>query len=276
MFRKKILILLILVFFVLFLGCDSYEKKYIESNMIEFPDRGTTSVDFSKYYNDIVKDYYELSNVNKTEMYRYKDSAVIVFDFSNKVSYEEIRRSEQFFVKLFIEGHGKNTISVGKMSGFFKKVYDDNYNFWNDAFLVCKINDKIVYQLHYVMNDSSHLVFEKEYIDLKSKLFELNKSNLKRFTNLKELEAIGDCSYYRNVIGNTLYIDIYKNESMSSSSFKDVRESIKKIITNIDDELFHYYSGSYTKIKILIRDNVGVYCEDSYILDLKHGFKNIK
>ncbi len=60
--RKILLMLLIAVLTLSLFACDSYSKKYISENEIEFQTNKDSATDFSEYYIDILKGYYYVSN----------------------------------------------------------------------------------------------------------------------------------------------------------------------------------------------------------------------
>ncbi len=267
--NKKIIVL----FFIMVIftdSCTTNQQDYIKDKSIDFEEQTDTSEKFSSLYNRIADDYYEISNYNKLDLYRNDDSAIIVFDFNDSATYEDVYHATEFFRNLFIEQHGQVWVSAGKMSsGFSEAIYDSNYEFWNDAYLVCKIKGNIIYQRYYKMGASKRLVFEKEYIHLNSNLFELKEEQIERFKNLSKLTSFGKCRYYRNGAGNKLYIEIVNKKQLDDKAIN----SIDKVIKDLDDELIYYYNISYPKISIRLKDNHGIYYKKNYVLNAKKGFE---
>ncbi len=270
---KKIIYVTILILFIFLCSCSSQQSDYIEGLKIKVHKSGENTIRFNDYYIDIANEYYQIQNYNKINLYRYKDSAIAVFDFDNSVKYEDIYKAMQFFNQMFIVQRGATTVSVGSMSGFLKKIYDDDYKFWNDAYFICRINDRVVYEACYKENSADKLLLSDENIDFEySNLFEIGEASIQRCSNLKKLNILGECKYYRSPIGNTLYIEIF-TDSISDKELKKSIGIVEDTLTNLDEELIYYYNSSYPIIEIMFRDSEGIYYQKRYISNLKNGFK---
>ncbi len=266
---KKQIVLLIVVFVLFTVSCTANQQDYIKDKSMDFEKKSDTSEEFSNLYNKIADDYYEISNYNTLDLYRSGDSAIVVFDFNDDVTYEDIYHATEFFRSLFIEQHGQVWVNAGKLGGFSEVVYDSDYPFWRDAYFVCMANGNVVYQRYYKTGDLEELVFEKEYINLNSKLFMLKDSQIKRFTNLEQLTSFGKCTYFRNGAGNHLYIEVFNKKQLDEKAM----ESMDKIIKDLDEELTYYYNASYPKLSLILTDSNGMYYKKNYILNIKKGFE---
>jgi len=272
MYSKKIVLMMIVILIIL-LGCEGYPKNYIENTEIKFHNSKEDTTEFTDYYIEIANEYYSMSNYNSIDLYRHDDSAIVVFDFNDEACFLDISKGGRFFIDLFIDRHGNPLVAIGKMGGFYSKVYDDDYKFWKDAYLICKVNNQIIYQAYYEMNNAERLSLADEYLSpTNSELFEIKKSQIERFKNLSSLDDIGKCTYSRNIFSSRLYIDILNDQSLSEEVLQDMIDTVITTFSNLDDELMFYYNGSYSKITIRFKDDIGVYHEINLISNMSEGF----
>ncbi len=274
MLKKTLIIITMIVSLSLFLvGCDKYQKDYIQPSNINYPSEDIKTTPFDKFYLTIANDYYQVNNYNNINLYRYKDSAIIEVDFTENATYEDVYAASHFCNDLFVKERGNLFVVAGSISGFQKKVYEENYKFWDSIYFTLKINGKVIYQAFYKLDTNEKLLLENEYIDLEiSNLFTLKKNQIKRFTNLAKLEEIGECSYYRNAFDNRLYIDIYNDKFLNYKTFNKMTDILHNAFTNLDKELMFYYNGSYPKIIIRFKDKNGIYYENILVSNVSDGF----
>ncbi len=97
--NKKITVLLFVIV-VFTVSCTVNKQDYIEDERIVFEEQSETSKEFNQLYNRIADDYYEISNYNKLNLYRNNDSAIIVFDFNDSATYEDVYHATEFFIDI--------------------------------------------------------------------------------------------------------------------------------------------------------------------------------
>ncbi len=263
--KNKQLCALVIIIVFSFFGCQSYSKVYEEVPDISYEPKTDQSIEFDAYYIEIANDFYQVTNYDSVDLYRNKDSAIVIFNFNDKASYQDINSAAQFFNDLFITRHGQTIISVGKMSGFLKKIYDDDYHFWQDAYFICKVNGEDAYSAFYQINDKGNLErIREKFTSSQADLFQLNLNQLKRFDNLANLNDVGKCIYYRNAFGTRLYVDIYYDKQLDEDSFEQLKETVDNIFLNVSDACAYYYSASYSTVVVRIKDNTGVYYKKLY------------
>ncbi len=259
-----------------FFGCaeSGFQKLYIEPPAIQPPPLSDDCTLFDTFYNEVADDYYQVANYDSLDMYRYDDVAVVVFDFNDAATHQDFNKAAQFFNNLFIVHHGNRLVSVGALGGLFKKLYDDDYEFWKYAYFVCKVNGETAFSARYELNDVDNAVkvstsqeqFEPAYQDI----FNLESEKLSRFSNLAALENIGQCSYRRNAFGNKLYIDINIEGDLSEEQFNEKKQAVEVAFTDVDDESVYYYQLSYTTVIVRFVDKTAPYYYRAFDFNPKH------
>ncbi len=273
---KKAVLIMAFAVILSFFGCSQsgFQKLYIEPPAIQPPPLSDDCTTFDTFYNEVADDYYQVANYEGLDMYRYDDVAVVVFDFNDAATHQDFNKAAQFFNNLFIVRHGNTLVSVGALGGFFKKLYDDDYEFWKYAYFVCKVNGETAFSARYELNDegsankvsTSQEQFETAHQDI----FKLESEKLSRFSNLAALENIGQCSYRRNVFGNKLYIDIYLEDNLSEAQYAEKKQAVEDAFTDVDDESLYYYQLSYTTVIVRFVDKTAPYYYRAFDFNPKH------
>ncbi len=273
---KRVVLIIAFAIVLSFFGCaqSGFQKLYIELPAIQPPPLSEDCTLFDTFYNEVADDYYQVANYEGLDMYRYDDVAVVVFDFNDAATHQDFNKAAQFFNNLFIVRHGNRLVSVGALGGLFKKLYDDDYEFWKYAYFVCEVNGETAFSARYELNDVGSAVkvstsqeqFEPAYLDL----FKLESENLSRFSNLAALDTVGQCSYYRNAFGNKLYIDINLDGNLSEEKFAEKKQAVEDAFSNVDDESLYYYQLSYTTVIVRFVDSTAPYYYRAFDFNPKH------
>ncbi len=274
----NIKILLLLSLIITLTACTATQEvssvSYINNPEIAYPKSDDNSEILDDFYLEVAKDVpYSLTNANQIIIYRSADTVVVEIDYNQTIGYMEITNPAAFFEDLFVKRRGDTLLTTGALGGRSKKLYDDNYKFWNEAYLVIKNKEKDIYTGHYTLNENQKLVLKDEVLSEENlDLFKLEDKQLERFTNLEKLKELGDISYYKNAIGKRLYIDILSKGEGNIANIKPMQEKIESIFSKLDKKLMYEYNASYPKIIIRFRDDKGIYFKGTYISNIADGF----
>ncbi len=255
---------LIMMLCALLAACSNNKVEYLEINTIAYPDLDDDCIVFDDFYRQVADEFFDLEHYNDIKLYRHQDAAVVLLDFNKNSGYEDLLRANRFFHEMFISRCDETWVSVGKMSGFAKNIYDEDYKFWDEAYFIAKQDDKILYQSHFKKEENAKFVLSSEYINVDANdMFIFEKENLEKL-DLESIEKLGKTSYYRSPNGNTLYIQI--DSEMNEESLSTMAKTVDDVFNNLSEDAKTYCIGNYPRFIMRFQDDKGVYFEKEYLI----------
>jgi hypothetical protein len=211
--------------------------------------------------NSLLKEIYQLNNLNKHQVYKTKDTMNIDFFFTDSVNLKEITNSRSFILKVFIL---KSTARYGGVLPYEQLLISKVQ--WNAVNCRYFIGTRIVIEEKFSQNKLESY-FENMDIKLKPRI--IDSPQLQGFKKLikKQSKSIKDVIFEKSFKGNVLVIKIEDSKNIEETDINKIKTLIENeiapILKNESIKTFGM-NADYLGIVLQLYSNEKKYYEETY------------
>jgi len=227
---------LVFIFSCLLIGCTN---KNIETNTTSKPtevndiileenaDKSDREYILDERANNLLKEIYQINNLNKHQVYKTKDIMNIDFFFTDSVNLQDITNSRNFIMKIFIL---KSTSKYGGILPYEQLLLSKVQ--WNTVNCRFFIGARKVIEEKYNQNKVESYY---ENMDIKLKPRIIDSTQLQDFEKLikKQSKNIKDVIFEKSFKGSVLVIKLEGSKNIEETDINKIKTLIEKEIAPI-------------------------------------------
>lgn len=231
---KKIVLIFILSF--LLIGCTNKNTETITNSkttevndiiLEENANKSDREYIYDERANNLLKEIYQINNLNKHQVYKTKDVMNIDFFFNDSVNVKEITNSRSFIIKVFIL---KSQSKYGGILPYQELLMSKAQ--WNTVNCRFFIGNKKVIEERYNLNNVENY-YENMDIKLKSRI--VDSTQLQDFEKLlkKQSKNIKAVIFEKSFKGSVLVIKLEGSRNIEETDINKIKTLIEKEIAPI-------------------------------------------